>query len=325
MVSSDIVEGDELTDHDRDVDGGAGGTASGGGGPASPSAPSDRRSARMASDGGSAKVVPFPGNWFGAVEDLVPIHPEPVPAAPESVPLRAEPARPVVEVASPPVESSSTSAADASDFWEGDAATLQQVPAVADSLSSIGLLRSPAAPSRKPSARSGAADPLASGQPEGRAAAPSAGSRRRGVWRPAFVALLGAVVIGGAVLAMNLVSDGATSGTVRHPGGTATVAEHRPPAATDTITSTVTVTTKAKPRRRRHHVNRVAGTKTTTVEVNDPSAGAGDSADSSSGAPPTGTVSSGSTAPAPSSGTASGGSSGAGSGCVQSPDSGCLP
>jgi hypothetical protein len=315
------VEGDDLTDQDWDVEGGAGGAASGGDGSASPSAPADGRRDGAQRDARSAKVVPFPGNWFGAVEDLVPIYPDPVPirpnpVPPEPVPREVEPVHSVVGVVPQP----NTPPADASDFWEGDAATLQELADTTDAPSSIALLRSPAAASRKSSRRVDADAAAQSGErDDGEVGSPEkAGGRRRRAL--AIGGLLAAAVIGGGVLALNLLPGAAKSGAVRHPGALGAASARRPQAITDTITASVTVTTKAPRRTHRHHAIRTAGTKTTAAEVSKPTADSG--ADTAS---PTSEVSPASTTPPAGSSSGSGGSAASGSGCVQSPDSGCLP
>lgn len=326
-----------MTDQDWDVDGGAGGAADGGGdSSASRPAPGDGRSDAEAPDARSAKVVPFPGNWFGAIEDLVPIHPEPVPLRPERARASVETAPPPAVELTPPVEPAATSAADASDFWEGDAATLQEVPADTDRASSIALLRSPAATSRRSWVGKPAddADQVQSGdEPETESGGPSRQSSGRGVPVRAIAALLVTAVIGAGVVVMQLIPGSAKLGAPRHPGRLAAATEHRPRVVTATITSpVVTVTTRATPRTRHHRAARgsakTQGTETgsaVNAATSNEAGGAGGSTTSNTEAASPAEPSSHPTTPPPSSAHPSAGSAGSGSGCVQSPDSGCLP
>jgi hypothetical protein len=347
-----------LTDHDWDVEGGAGGAAGGSGGATSPreadssgreadgsgreadgsgreadgsgreadSSRAEADSSRAEADapaGRSANVVAFPGNWFGSVDDLVPVHPEPlVPVHPEPVLLHPESRDPVVEIASPPADAPDQSAADASDFWEGDAATLREVSAAEDSRASIALLRSPAAASRKSSSRLTASGTPSSGESEPAAAEPTDFHKRR-VPLPALVTVLLAAVVGGALLAVHSIPGVLNSAAARHPGRLAAATQHKPRRVTQTITSRVTVTTTAPPRTRRHGTKGIAGRRTGGAKARGAASG-GRSSDQG-GASSNGEASSNNASPPVTASHSSATTPSTGSGCVVSPDSGCMP
>lgn len=150
-----------MTDQGWNVNGGAGGAAEGAGGDAKEPSPAH---VQNGGDGGAANVVPFPGNWFGSVDELVPLTSElssttakpgaerpaagpatvrpaaaprrsaaPVPTEPD--PKRPRPAR---DGQRPSRERSSEgpvpAAADASSFWDGEATTLQGLVATSAGL-----------------------------------------------------------------------------------------------------------------------------------------------------------------------------------------------
>jgi hypothetical protein len=329
-----------VTDHDWEVDGGAGGAAGGTSGSASRPEPDTPAVDKPTSDARSAKVVPFPGNWFGSVDELVPVHPEPVPIHPEPVPIHLEPRGPAVEVSSPVSESPSPSAADASDFWEGDAATLQEVGTETDSSSSIALLRSPAAARRKSAPRGTASGSSSSRESESAAVAPLE-SLKRPAPLTALAMVLLAAVVAGVLLAVHSFPGISGSGASRHAGRLAAVTQHKTRVVTQTLTSTVTLTTRPQARNRRHGGKRSARKRTAGANARGAASGGTSSAQtgasSTSDASSTGAESStggessnagdssdnASPPVTPSHSSVSTGSSG--SGCVVSPDSGCLP
>ena len=281
-----------MTDREWEVDGARGGSAGGIGGTEA------TRSGRGDSTGRPANVVPFPGNWFGSVEELVPVHLEP---------------RPSLNEEEPPPQEAPDAAADASDFWEGDAAALEEISPPADLPSSIALLRSPEAAKRKPLPRV-EDEPDPARKPVGADTAPT---RRFGgrVFAVAVVAL----AIGLALITARLIpgQDGSHKSLAAHRG-TTHPGLSKAQGVTRTVTSTIAVTTSARPKTQRRHSDRNTARK---------------SSSSSGGTPPptSSSVSSGtSSVPATNrpaaSNQASTGSSGGGSGCAtQSPDSGCLP
>jgi hypothetical protein len=322
-----------VTDHDWEVDGGAGGAAGGTSGSASGPEPDTAESDTSTSDARSAKVVPFPGNWFGSVDELVPVHPEPVP-------IHAEPRDPPAAASSPLSEPPSSSPADASDFWEGDAATLQELATETDSRSSIALLRSPAAARRKSASRTTAAGSPSSGESGTAAAAPLDAHKHRAPLAALAIVLLAAIVAG-VLLAAHSFPGISGSGASRNPGRLAAVTQHKARVVTQTITSPVTVTTRARARTRPRAGKRSARKRTAGANARGAASrgtssahiGASSTSDASStgGEPSTGGESSsagGSSEDAsppvtPSHSSVSTGQSG--SSCVVSPDSGCLP
>ena len=145
-----------MSDQDWEVDQRAGGGSGDHSGGAREAAPAEAGSR-------STNVVPFPGNWFGSLEDLVPLDREP-----ERVSARA-----LTSAAEPPA----TPAQDASAFWEGEPAPL------GDAVSALSDRGSP--PESDPTARF-AVEPEADG---------GAGRRR---WLPAIYGALAiaAVAVG---------------------------------------------------------------------------------------------------------------------------------
>jgi hypothetical protein len=299
-----------MTDQDWEVDGATGGSAAASGETgASPAGDAgstgSSRSASDPSDPQNAKVVPFPGNWFGSVDELIPIHPE----------ARA----PVIELAPETFGplNGDVAAADASDFWEGDADALEEVSIPAEPQSAIALLRSPGAAKRKPASDRTTAESAASigGQP-----VLATHRARRVVAVIAALALASVAVL----LATGVLSGRADPGRAEHRGHHAAAAgHHAAPAVTQTITSAaVTVTTKVRARPRHHHKVAQTGTARTT---SGPTAANGSASQSSAvNTPPS--SSSKSTPASPSHTSATSTSSSSGSGCAaQSPDSGCRP
>jgi hypothetical protein len=247
--------GDALTDHDWDVDGVAGG---------SPGAP-DGSVPKPPAPGSfaAANVVPFPGHWFGSVEDLIPLHPEdtgpsvdgsPPPAdartAPaEAAPPPAAPGPPPTAGDAPPATGSgpASTAADASDFWEGDAAALGELAVPEELRVSIPLLRSPgAAQRRRPvTPLAAAAETVGTGAVRASSSStdPGSGRLRRIMWAGPALAL----IAGGVMLAQSF-----SSGSPSHPlrqGATAAVSRPAPEVVTETYPVAVTVTTEAPARR----------------------------------------------------------------------------
>ena len=297
-----------MTDRESDIDGQAGGTA----GSASGTADGLDRSSRLGSRGGprcgrggqplrvagdtspdprSANVVPFPGSWFGSVDDLVPIHPEPEPA---SV-TEADPGAAAIGVELP----------DASAFW-GE--TSQVVP----------VSTGPG-----PSSDSAASSSIFATDHAARA------GRRRGplvMLAGVLVALLAA----GVLVAVQALPKGRSIGE-RHPGpGHATALKQRQEAnvvtQTRTVVSSVTVTRRASTARHRsrHRVrhSRRTGSGVTTVATLTPVTAP--VASTPSATPPTSSADSASSAAgdAAKHSHASTPTSDCG---LQSPDSGCAP
>lgn len=225
-----------MTDQDWEVDGAGGGSAG------ADSGAGAARPDRDGVGGRPANVVPFPGNWFGSIDELVPVHPEP----------RAS----VVEVSSPVGEPAAASAADASDFWEGDADALEEVSTAEEPQSSIALLRSPgAAKRRERAARATATVSLgSSGDHDG--AARSSAQRAVRARALAVVACASAVV--GVLLATHAVAGVLGSGIAHRPTQPThrgTVGRrHTPSVTVPTVTTSVTVTTILRPRTHRHPV-----------------------------------------------------------------------
>lgn len=313
-----------MTDQDWEVDGAGGGPAG------ADSGAGAARPDRDGVGGRPANVVPFPGNWFGSVDELVPLHPEP--------------RTPGVEIAPPVVEPAAASAADASDFWEGDADALQEVSTAEEPQSSIALLRSPGAAKRRDrTTRAGAtANSASSGDRDERTgvARPSA---TRTVWVRALAVLILASAAGGVLLATHALTGVLGSGIARRPVQLAhrgaAGRRHTPPVVAPTVTTSVTVTTILRARKHRHRVAKAgARTRTGSERQKQPettaagtSAAATESAAqtlsteeavSHTSAPPA-AANHNSTVASNHDATASGTS---GTGCAaQSPDSGCRP
>jgi hypothetical protein len=294
-----------LTGQDWDVDGATGGSA----GTASGTGAS--QPGRESSESQPANVVPFPGNWFGSVEDLIPVHPDP-----HSPVFAAPPAE------DPPA----VSAADASDFWEGDAATLQEVSAPTESTSSIALLRSPGAPKRRSAAP-------ASSEPEGAAglegaAGPEGAEResappKRHLLSRGVVALACIALVGGVLLLTHAVPGQRGSGLKRQSGHSDAAARQQTThVVTQTVTARVTATSTVPVRTHRGESAKRSTQKPSSTATSAAWGGATDSHSRTSGLE---TSSNASSPPAtPSHAPTSSGSSG--TGCVaQSPDSGCRP
>ena len=302
-----------MTGQDWDVDGATGGSAgTASGTEASQPGPGS-------SESQPANVVPFPGNWFGSVEDLVPVHPEP--HSPVFVGPPAD---------DPPV----VSAADASDFWEGDAATLQEVSAPTESTSSIALLRSPGAPKRRSSAPvRGSSEPEGFAGPEGSAglagaagpegAEPESAPPNRHALTRGLVALACIALVGGVLLLAQVVPGQRGSGLTRRPGHRdAAARQQTTDVVTQTVTAPVTSTSTVRVRTHRGQSAKRSTQKPSSTETSAASGGATGSSGRISGLQ----ISSNTSSPpaAPSHAPPSSGSSG--TGCVaQSPDSGCRP
>lgn len=329
-----------MTDQDREVDGADGGSAGAGSGAEASRAQSQRPAKPP------ANVVPFPGNWFGSVDDLVPVHSEPEPAAvhPERdlgqsrletahvvPPLADLPGvfggpmkRPVAPV--PAAEPPAASAADASDFWEGDAAALTEVPAASESRSSIALLRSPGAAKRKPVTKAADEPYRSSDAAGGVGTAAGRGRRASRMHRPVVKAAALLVAAAGVLLLVvpHLLPGARGSGASRHrASATATTQPKSVAVVTETFTSpAVTVTTGQRARRHRHHApkSRAGGRP--------PSASSSRSAahtSASDGGPAHGDTAPPASAVVASHGSASSSGSSGTSCAAQSPDSGCLP
>ncbi|MDE3132351.1 MAG: hypothetical protein KGL16_14465 [Acidobacteriota bacterium] len=236
-----------MTDHDWDGDGGAGGSARPIGGTAAGEPGAEASGSR------SANVVPFPGNWFGSVDDLVPVHPEP-----ESPALRAGSSVSVAPsipqawaprvAALPPIpEPPAGAAADASAFWAGEAFASDS-PAITgpDSAGITGPevpgVTAPDSPGVLADEEGEPSDTEVALAIESEEAAPS--HRRR--WAPLLAATL-AMAAGGALL-VERVLPAATTPTARHHGGVARHGQDTPRGLTQTVTSPVTVTTTVEAR-----------------------------------------------------------------------------
>jgi hypothetical protein len=289
-----------LTGRDWDVDGATGGSAgtANGTGASQPG--------RESSESQPANVVPFPGNWFGSVEDLVPVHPEP-----HSPVFAAPPAEDLPVV----------SAADASDFWEGDAATLQEVSAPTESTSSIELLRSPGASKRRSSA-SAQASSEPDAEPES-AAGPQGAPAKRHLWRRGVLALACIALVGGVLLLTQAVPGRRGSGLTRRPGHSEAAARQQTThVVTQTVTAPLTATSTVPVRTHRGQSAKRSTQKPSSTATSAASGAAtgshgrigGLETSSNTSSPPA----------APSHAATSSGS--AATGCVaQSPDSGCRP
>jgi len=327
-----------MTDRDWEVDGADGGSAGAVSG----------AEARPAQSQRPANVVPFPGNWFGSVDELVPVHSEPEPVAvhpdPDLGSVAPEPARmvpPLADlpgvfggpmkgpaVATPPAEPPAGSAADASDFWEGDAAALTEVPAATESPSSIALLRSPGAAKRKPPAEV-ADESYRSGDSAGGVATDRRAPRRTRRAVVVAAALAVAAAAGALLLLMpHLLPRAPGSGAShRHTSLAATAARNSPLVVTQTQTITsaaVTVTTRQRARHHRHHVPkaRVGGTPSRSAS----SSGSVAHPSASDTVPAQGATTPTSPPVVVSNHSSGTGSAASGTTCAaQSPDSGCLP
>ncbi len=266
-----------MTDQGRgNADGSARGTVTGGKG---------RSDHERDADAEARKVVPFPREWYGSPDELVPI-----------------------DLGPPEADAADVAGSDATQataFWEGGAGTDHEL---ADPPNA--RLRDPA--TSRSAARTEPA--RASDRPS-----PAKPRSRRSSRRPlAVVALLAVVLAGGAAV---LVSGlGMQNGT--DPGARAR-RQDASRAVTKNVTTPVTVTAKVpdhgargKRTSTRTHAGRPSGGKAQsgTTAVRQPAAtqpaSEQDSVPSSETSPPAKT---------------GGSSHSSGTGCAQSPDSGCLP
>jgi hypothetical protein len=208
-----------LPDHDWEVDGPADGSTGIDGGAA------DRRPGREKPDPPTANVVPFPGNWFGSIDELVPIHSE----------TGARQLTPIGDGAAPPPESTAEPTPDASAFWEGEAAPLQRV---------VAAPTDPASP---------LVDADLIPEPE-TAETGDAPQPRRRVRAPALAVLVLAAAAAGVLLVVHVIPVGPGSRAARDRGLTAAAsARHAKQVVTQTVTSPVrTVTTTILARTHRH-------------------------------------------------------------------------
>jgi hypothetical protein len=259
------------------ADGSARGTATGG-----KSGSDDGRDA----DEDARKVVPFPREWYGSPDELVPID-----LGPPGADL---------------TDATNSDATEAAAFWEGGAGTDHELADPPDTRQHDPATSSAAIQAEPP----GTSD---------RPTPPKPPTRRFSI-RPLVVAALFAVVLAGA--ATVLVSGLGTRRQIDASARARRQDEAR--AVTKTVTTPVTVTTKVPARVARGkrpstgtHVGRPASdrTQSATARVQQPAAttppaSGQDSVPSSDTSPPVKTGS---------------GSHSAGTGCAQSPDSGCLP
>lgn len=284
-----------MTDHDWEGDGGAGGSAGAISGTADgrrgrprsekPGSPGHARSEKSGSR--AANVVPFPGNWFGSVDELVPVHPEPRPPAgqsePETPTVKIAPSIPeaweprvriVPPAADPPADAEPMAdveatadaevtahaevteaaglTADASAFWAGEASPLQEVIAApVDSPPTLAEVPSVAA---EPELEidSSSVDSVSIPESPAPAAVDSeaqATRGRRGRWAPALAALVAAVA-GGVLLVAHALPVGSTRGAGHVGGSLSARGRHKARALTQTVASPVTVTRTVEARDR---------------------------------------------------------------------------
>lgn len=286
-----------MTDQDWEVDGAAGAAADGGGtaGQAAPEAPKPTP---------PTNVVPFPGSWFGSIEELVPIGTDSHAAA---------------------------ATADANAFWDGEALPLQEL-APPD----VGAGGPPVAAHAVP-ADDTTAFAEGPGADTGYVAVMS--SRR---FR-ASVALLCTVLVTAAACGALLLVHSFTVGRRSLSGhGARTARDPATKVLTETVTTPVTVTTPAPINTREGGASRstgVRGPRRTATPQSHRSGAGGNPVQSSPSRGPTvvqrsALATSPDVAP-PSTGAASPTAGGLASGttvgrrpqtgCAQSPDSGCLP
>jgi hypothetical protein len=250
-------------------------------------------------------VVPFPRDWFGSVDDLVPIDLEP--------------------------QSGSSAAA----FWEGDAAVADDVAATrrqaeAGTGTSNGFDTGGAfdAGSRGTSGTASATSTVRGGRARG--SRQPIGSRRGVAWKIVAVAILLAAVFGGAAFVLN------RNDAPRRHAAAVQGQKHAAKPLTETVTAPVTVTATVPARtdvrkQRPKSPKRLHKTRPRTTIVDRTTAPIRPTPPSSdvvsTSEPPAGSSSknqdSGSAQGAASTPSASSQSSGGG--CAQSPDSGCLP
>ncbi|HWD70492.1 MAG TPA: hypothetical protein VG293_09860 [Solirubrobacteraceae bacterium] len=318
-----------MTDQDWEVDGATGGSAGGDSGSGA------TRPDRDEPDSRPANVVPFPGNWFGSVDELIPIHPGPRPSLAEVAAAPAE-SRPASAAAEP----TATAAADASDFWEGDAASLEEVSVPTESQASIALLRSPGAAKRKsvPPARSESVRDSDAGPDSHAAPSPEAGSQAarpadaegasaRRAWTGRLGLLLLAAVVATGLLIADVIPSQLGSDRARHPRDTAAVRANRTSGTvTPTVTLAVTVTTRIRDRTHRHHTPTGKGHESSGSATQASQGGSSRGARASGTTPTTSDTKPATSEPPVVPSHSSVTSVSAGSGCVsQSPDSGCMP
>lgn len=256
-----------MKDQDQEVDEGATGTGTTArGGAAGTTVPTEPSAAA------ASNVVPFPRNWYGSVDELVPIHPAPeraagseAPRGPEAstgtaggAPRAVAPApvapRPVTPSASrrvasqpaaaPPATVAPVHVSDASAFWDGETTTVQEA------VSSGPIVDVSYGPVVDASVADGtgpdSADPRA--------------------WRPrlrrsrilAGGVVLVALAVGGALLVADVVSSGRSA----HTGGTLADGGHGTAVVDQTVSEPVTVATTQSARTTDHHHARArAGTE----------------------------------------------------------------
>ena len=232
------------------------------------------------------KVVPFPREWYGSPDELMPI----------------DLGSPEADVA----DAAGFDATEAAAFWEGGVGADHR-------------LADPSDQRRRDPARTRPAVHTEPGPTSDRPTRPQAASRRVAV-RPLAVAALLAVALAG--VAAVLVSGLGAAGHGTDPGARSQ-RHDASRAVTKTVTTPVTVTTKVpdhggrgKRTSTRTHAGRPAGdsAQSGTTAVKQPAAthptSDQDSVPSSQTSPPA---------------TAGGSLHSAGTGCTQSPDSGCLP
>jgi hypothetical protein len=257
------------------ADGSARGTATGGKGGSDDVRDADAR-----------KVVPFPREWYGSPDELVPI---------DLGPPEADAA-----------DAAGSAATEAAAFWEGDVGTERE-------------LADPADARRRDPATSRSAVQAEPTRTRDRPSPPEPPSRRSSRRRLAVAALLAVVLA--SVAAMLVSGLGAEHAT---DPGARTQRQDASRAVTKTVTTPVTVTTKVPARgtrgnrlSTRAHAGRQAGDsgQSGTAAVQEPAAATQPASGQAS-------VPSSETSPPATTG---GSTQRAGTGCAQSPDSGCLP
>ncbi len=242
--------------------------------PASPTRPSGESP-------GLAKILPFPRDWFGPVDDLVPVFPEPA---------------------------SGPAAISAASFWDEDAGAVHQVVESLDRRW-VGDGADEGLQSLESDAED--QDQAVVAEPRGRVRRVRVFAIAGGVFCLLLVcaAVVFVLLTGGLRHSLSLFS---TTPAASHT----TRAES---AATSTPSQTVRVVVRAKKvvSRRRHGSRTVAGRssdKTSPDRTSHESSPAATSVQPDHSAAPT-----------PSTADTAGSSGSAGAGCVQSPDSGCMP
>lgn len=284
-----------MTDQDWEVDGAAGAAANGGGAE-SQAAPEGPRPPRP------TNVVPFPGNWFGSIDELVPLGTG---------------------------ANAATAAADANAFWDGEALPLEEL--APPDVRAAGPPTAAAASAQDTTA-------LAEG-PRADIGHVAVISSRRLPRVALLCTVLLAAVAGGVLLLAHALPVGGHSPSAP-VARTADVPAAR--VLTETVTAPLTVTTRAAVRTRQRGAGPLTGVKQPKRTAQSPSRRGGRPRNSVSpsvtrgsavsqlstwAASPTAPASSGATSPPTAGGLASGTSADgrSQSGCAQSPDSGCLP